>query len=198
MNIPQSFVKVDDVNQDLLNDFLLPYKENCKYLKKAQFQYPFPSNLTDKSKSNVGNLWFIKGDFSIPDSCYIDDTGHFNSVEFNICYNQLCYILIAYLIKNKLLEAMKDWSLEEYKSRQLSDFLIVRFSSSFRKPINSDNFQGTLSVNKVSVRGNLIIFKTSCAYYDENGGWSEGDITIAILNPQNKKAIQSENKSVLA
>ncbi|MEO1375818.1 MAG: FcoT family thioesterase, partial [Cyanobacteria bacterium J06635_10] len=51
-------------------------------------------------------------DFSIPESCYIDDTGHFNSVEFNICYNQLFYIIIAYLIKNQLLEVMKDWNLE--------------------------------------------------------------------------------------
>lgn len=197
MNITQNFVKVDEVNQDLLNYFLLPYKEDCKYLKKAQFQYPFPSNLTEKSKHNVGDLWFIKGDFSIPNSCYIDDTGHFNSVEFNICYNQLCYVLIAHIIENKLLEAMAGWSVEEYKRRQLSDFLIVKFSSSFKKPINSDNFQGTLSVKKVSVRGNLIIFKTSCAFYDDNGGWSEGDITIAILNHKNEKAIQTEKESVL-
>lgn len=198
MNINQKFTKLDDVSQSLLNIFLEPYKEDCKYLKKAQFYYPEASNQTKSSKNNGQVLWFIKGNFSIPDSCYIDDTGHFNSVEFNICYNQLCYILIAYLIENKLLEAMNNWSLEEYKQRQLSDFLIVKFSSSFKKPINSDNFQGTLLVNKISVRGDLIIFKTSCAYYDDNGGWSEGDITIAILNPQKKEAIQGEKKPVLA
>ncbi|MEO1375819.1 MAG: FcoT family thioesterase [Cyanobacteria bacterium J06635_10] len=80
---------------------------------------------------------------------------------------------------------MKDWNLETYKCRQLSDFLIVKFSSTFKKPINSNNFQGVLSINKVSARGNLIMLKTSCAFYDDNDGWSEGDVTIAILNSEN-------------
>ncbi len=40
MKIEQEFVKVDDINQNLLNKFIEPYKEHCKYLKKAQFQYP--------------------------------------------------------------------------------------------------------------------------------------------------------------
>lgn len=198
MNINQEFTKVDNVSQDLLNTFLQPYKENCKYLKKAQFQQPALSGNINNTRNYEQGLWLMKGDFSISDSCYIDDTGHFNSVEFNICYNQIIYILIAYLIENKLLEAMNDWTLEEYKHRQLSDFLIVKFSSSFKRPINSNHFQGTLSINKVSVRGNLIMLKTSCAFYDDNAGWSEGDITIAILNPKNKKDIHSEKQSVLA
>lgn len=197
MNINQEFTKIDNVSQELLNTFLQPYKEDCKYLKKAQFQQPALSENTKNAGNNKPGLWLMKGEFSIPDSCYIDDTGHFNSVEFNICYNQIIYILIAYLIKNKLLEPMNDWTLEEYKHRQLSDFLIVKFSSTFKKPINSNHFQGTLSINKVSVRGDLIILKTSCTYYDDNGGWSEGDVTIAILNPKHEKTIQRQKESIL-
>ena len=197
MNINQEFTKIDNVSQELLNTFLQPYKEDCKYLKKAQFQQPALSENTKNAGNNKPGLWLMKGEFSIPDSCYIDDTGHFNSVEFNICYNQIIYILIAYLIENKLLEPMNDWTLEEYKHRQLSDFLIVKFSSTFKKPINSNHFQGTLSINKVSVRGDLIMLKTSCAYYDDNGGWSEGDVTIAILNPKNEKTIQRQKESIL-
>ena len=86
MNINQKFTKVDDVSQDLLDVFLEPYKENCKYLKKAQFQDKETSRLIKKSNSENQGLWFIQADFSIPESCYIADTGHFNSVEFNICY----------------------------------------------------------------------------------------------------------------
>lgn len=197
MNINQEFTKVDNVSQELLNIFLQPYKEDCKYLKKAQFQQPVLVDEIKPTKNYQQGLWLMKGEFSIPDSCYIDDTGHFNSVEFNICYNQIIYILIAYLIENKLLEPMNDWTLEEYKHRQLSDFLIVKFSSTFKRPINSNHFQGTLSINKVSVRGDLIMLKTSCAYYDDNGGWSEGDVTIAILNPKNEKTIQRQKESVL-
>lgn len=189
MDINQKFTKVDDVSQNLLDVFLAPYKENCKYLKKAQFQYPEPSNFPDQLKSDRQGLWFVKADFSIPESCYIAETGHFNSVEFNICYNQLFYVLIAYLVKNELLEVMKDWDLEIYKRRQLSDFLIVKFSSTFKKPINSRQFQGTLSINKYSARSNLIMLKTSCAFYEHNGGWSEGDVTIAILNSKPERPI---------
>lgn len=197
MEINQKFTKIDDVEQDLLHVFLEPYKENCKYLKKAQFQYPEPSNFSDRAKSENQGIWFVKADFSILESCYIADTGHFNSVEFNICYNQLFYVAIAYLVKTELLEVMKDWDLEIYKRRQLSDFLIVKFSSNFKKPINSRQFQGTLSINKYSARSNLIMLKTSCAFYDNNGGWSEGDVTIAILNSKPEKTIDGCPETVL-
>ena len=198
MNIDQKISRVDDVSQDLLDVFLEPYKDNCKYLKKAQFQNAESSNLLEKSKSATQGLGIIKADFYIPESCYIVDTGHFNSVEFNICYNQLFYIMIAYLLENNLLEVMKDWDLETYKRRQLSDFLIVKFSSTFKKPIDSRNFQGNLSINKCSARSNLIMLKTSCAFYNKNGGWSEGDITIAIVNSESEKTVVYSHESVPA
>ena len=198
MDIDQKTTKVDDVSQDLLDVFLEPYKENCKYLKKAQFQDAESSHLLEKSKSAPQGLGIIKADFSIPESCYIVDTGHFNSVEFNISYNQLFYIMIAYLLENNLLEVMKDWDLETYKRRQLSDFLIVKFYSTFKKPIDSRNFQGTLSINKYSARSNLIMLKTSCAFYDKNGGWAEGDVTIAILNSESEKTVAYSHESVPA
>ena len=180
MKIEQNFVKIDNVDRDLLKRFIEPYKKHCKYLKKAQFQYPESPDL---------GRWFFQGEFSIPESCYIADTGHFNAVEFNICFNQICYVAIAYLIQNNLVEAMEDWDLETYKRRQLSDFLIVKYSSAFKKPINARNFQGSLSINKCSARGNLIMMKTSCNFYDNNEGWAEGDITLAILNGESQKAV---------
>ena len=190
MKIEQEFIQVDDINQSLLNRFIEPYKEHCKYLQKAQFQYP---ELADHGR------WFVQGEFSIPESCYIDDTGHFNAVEFNICFNQICYVAIAYLIQNNVAEAMQGWDLETYKRRQLSDFLIVKFSSAFKKPINARNFQGTLSINKCSARGNLIMMKTSCAFYDNHEGWAEGDVTIAILNGEPQTTIDSkQNNNVFA
>ncbi|MGD1805487.1 FcoT family thioesterase [Dapis sp. BLCC M126] len=196
ININQKFSNVDNVSQDLVERFIEPYKENCKYLKQARFQYLAPIDLSEKLESRNQEIGYMQADFSIPESCYIADTGHFNSVEFNICYNQLFYLMIAYLVQNKLFKVMADWDLETYKYYQLSNFLISRFSSIFRKPINSDNFQGTLYINKYSARGHLIMLKTSCAFYDQNGGWAEGDINIAVLNRESEKNL-NETKEVV-
>ena len=198
MNISRIFSRVEEVNEDLLNVFLAPYKADCRYLKRAALQYPEHDEATGETSDK--GLWFIKGDFEIPESCYIDDTGHFNSVEFNICYNQLFYILIAYLVQNQLLPEMRDWDLETYKRRQLSDFLITKFSSTFRKPVNSDAFQGMLSINKYAARSKLITIRTSCAFYDEHG-FSEGDVTVCVVNypsSQSPKAALKTSLSLLS
>ncbi|WP_293076533.1 FcoT family thioesterase [Okeania sp. SIO3B5] len=197
ININQKFSNIDNVSLDLVKRFIEPYKENCKYLKQARFQFLEPTDLSEKSESRNQEIGYMQADFSIPESCYIADTGHFNSVEFNICYNQLFYLMIAYLVQNKLFNAMADWDLETYKYYQLSNFLISRFSSVFRKPINSDNFQGTLSIHKYSTRRNLIMLKTSCAFYDQNDGWAEGDINIAVLSPESEKSLNETKEAVV-
>jgi hypothetical protein len=189
MNINQSYSRVEEVSSGLLERFLAPYKENCRYLKRAYFLDNLSDSASDNlpQKSDLGNAWLIKGEFAIPESCYIDDTGHFNSVEFNICYNQLFYIAIAYLVQHQLLKEMSDWDLETYQRRQLRDFLIVKFSSAFKQPIDSDAFEGILSINKCAKRGNLIWLKTSCAFYDRQGR-SEGEVTIAVLNEESSES----------
>jgi hypothetical protein len=169
---------VEAVSQGLVNSFLSPYKPDCRYLKRAEFQF-----IDGETPSTQADSWLIRGDFSIPESCYIDDTGHFNSVEFNICYNQLFYIMVAHLVQHRMLEALQDWDLAMFKRRQLSDFLIVKFSSTFKQPINSRAFQGTLLIDRCSVRSNLTLLKTSCAFYGQTG-WSEGEVTIAVVDQQ--------------
>ncbi|MGD1897885.1 MAG: FcoT family thioesterase [Phormidesmis sp.] len=180
MDTNRAFSRAERVSKALLERFLSPYKADCQYLKSAQFYYP-PDGSPEKS------MGFIKGDFAIEESCYIDDTGHFNSVEFNICYNQIFYVLIAYLLQNHLLLEMSDWDLELYKRRQLSDFLITRFSSTFRKPVDASAFQGMLSIDKCAARSGLVSVKTSCAFYDENG-WSEGQVTVCVVDTAARRA----------
>ena len=108
MDINRSFSRAEEVSKDLMGIFLAPYKSDCQYLKRALFYYP-PQELSGRDLGFIkgdlsgADFGFIKGDFKIPESCYIDDTGHFNSVEFNICYNQIFYILIAYLVQQQLL-----------------------------------------------------------------------------------------------
>ena len=195
MNINRIFSRGEEVSQALLDIFLSPYKTDCRYLKRAALQYPQRDETTGETGDQ--GVWFIKGDFEIPESCYIDDTGHFNSVEFNICYNQLFYVLIAYLIQNRLISAMSDWDLESYKRHQLSDFLITKFSSTFRRPVNSDAFQGVLSINKCAARNKLITVRTSCAFYDEHG-LSEGDVTVCVVNQPASQPTESIQKASLS
>lgn len=166
------------VDAELIRAILEPYKENCKYLKKV-FVDPGSGPDGDDTASGVISA---RGEFAIPESCYIRDTGHFNSVEFNICYNQFVYVLLAYCVEHKLLDAMKDMDLETYKRRQLPDILIVEFASRFKKPVNSIYFYGKLTIRKVTVKRSIIFVKTECSFHDDNKGRSEGEVLLAIVD----------------
>jgi hypothetical protein len=158
------------IDETLLSRVLEPYKKHCRYLQMAVVE----------RESTVESLT-ARGEFSIPESCYIADTGHFNAVEFNICYNQLTYCLLAAAIQYKLLDVLDSWDLAEFSRRQLSDFLIVQFFSSFRSPLNARSFEGRVWIKKVMTRQTTIFMKTACTFDDGCGGKSGGEATIAIL-----------------
>lgn len=175
---PTSLILDYAVSDSTLETVLTPYKLHCRYLQSATVEMP----------SNSTSLLKAHGRFSIPESCYIADTGHFNAVEFNICYNQLTYCLLAQAIDNQLLNVLRPWSLSEFKRRQLSDFLIVDFSSTFRQPLNARQFDGWVEINKATVRQRNIFMKTSCAFKDDSGATSHGGAVIVILNEPEKQA----------
>src|ERR1051326_3438355 len=79
------------VPASILETVLTPYKKHCRYLQSVP---------AEKDSSGTA-LLNGRGTFSIPESCYIADTGPFNAVEFNICYNQLTYSLLAQAIDRK-------------------------------------------------------------------------------------------------
>jgi hypothetical protein len=172
-----SSLKRIDGDPSLLQQVLLPYKPHCRYLLNAYLEHGAQAPAGGRSRSL---LVAAQGEFSIPESCYIADTGHFNAVEFNICYNQLAYFLLASCVQHRL-EPLAQWSLEEYRRRQLGDFLIVQFSSAFRKQMKSDRFTGRVEIHKVMNRGGALFMKTYCRFEDGRGGLSEGDPLIAIL-----------------
>lgn len=159
-----------EVSEDLLGAVLRPYKPHCRYLQQASVS-------AERSESVSA-----RGQFSIPESCYIASTGHFNAVEFNICYNQLAYTLLAACIEHKLVHALSHWSMADYRQRQLPDFLIVNFSSEFRSPMRSDRFFGVVQIERVSIRRGTIFMKTSVRFDDDRGGRSQGEVMFAILN----------------
>ena len=82
-----------NISKDFIDDILKPYRKHAQYLKSAELTH-FQDKCSCATKGKDAGLITAKGRFSIPESCYIDDTGHFNAVEFNICFNQLAYVCL--------------------------------------------------------------------------------------------------------
>src|SRR5215472_17403036 len=168
-----------NVSDTTLETVLAPYKLHCRYLRSVNVE-----------KGTNGSFIKARGRFAIPESCYIADTGHFNAVEFNICYNQLTYCLLAHAIDQQLLDILRTWSLAEFRHRQLSSFLIVQFNSTFRKPLNARDFEGRVEINKIFVQRGNRFMKTSCSFEDSYGATSYGGALIVILSDNHQEQKQ--------
>jgi len=153
---------------------LQPYKPECRYLKRAHVELP--------DHGGEDHLVLARAEFEIPTSCYIEDTGHFNAVEFNISYNQLIYTLMAQCVISDIIPAFAAMTLDEYLARQLPDVLIHDFHSRFRKPMLAERFSGTVSIMDAVEKSRFVLLKTHIAFHDEHGGNSEGDVSLAIVN----------------
>lgn len=153
---------------------LLPYKDHCQYLKSA----------TLKAEGNVAEGEYLTGSahFQIPKSCYIDDTGHFNAVEFNICYNQLMYYTIAKAVKEQGAEMFSHWDMAMYWRRQLPDIFITEFKSNFKRPLESNNFYGEIEFVAFRLIRNLQVISTLIRFTDDGRGYCEGSVKLAINN----------------
>jgi hypothetical protein len=123
-----------------------------------------------------------RAQFSIPDSCYIDATGHFNAVEFILCFNQLAYVYGAYLAGRGLLPGSNN--IGEFKSKQLAGMLIKELESRFYRPIDSRSFEGEVRVDAPAEESaNYWRQIYYIRFWDSAGGTAEGAITLAFLKP---------------
>jgi hypothetical protein len=165
-------------DQELLEQVLRPYRPHCRYLKSVE--------VTAAGEPAEGGRVSVTGGFEIPESCYIDDTGHFNSVEFNICYNQMFYYLAAKSVAAGLVRPFSGWTMADFWRRQLSDFLIVDFRSTFRRAISSRRFSGEVAIVDIvdwagsDVREPLTVVRTECRYWDDHGGSCRGEVKLAV------------------
>jgi hypothetical protein len=180
-----------DISDTFIAAILKPYRVNAQYLKSAQIIH-----FSDKVATS--NAAFVKGTgrFAIPESCYIDDTGHFNAVEFNICYNQLAYVLFGKCIELGVLQKFNkklgdktvsglSMSMTDYKRRQLPSMLIVGIEGvRFFKELKSGDFSGALSINRVAPVGGAYFFFTSIAFADSEGVKAKGSVVLAFVPPK--------------
>ncbi len=164
-----------EVEESFLVKVLAPYREGCRYLTSAKIEV---------SGQDAQNLQ-AHGTFAIDRSCYIRDTGHFNAVEFNMCYNQLAYVFFAECIRGGRLDHAAGMDMDWYVRAQLPNMLIVKLSSSFRKPIDSQHFEGIIRLDGIRrvVRRevDIIFLRTYCAFSDAEGGCADGQVSLACL-----------------
>lgn len=167
-------------DEDLLGDVLRVYKPDCRYLLRATV-------LETEHGLAAGRC-----EFAIPAPFYIDDTGHFNAVEFNLCYNQMLYYSVAKCVKEGLMPPFAHWTPDEFMARQLPNFLIVDFRSSFRRGIRSDHFYGEIAftgVREFAGGGSwrpMIIVESTCRYWDDHGGRCSGAVRVVVTSPPEK------------
>lgn len=154
----------------VLDDVLSPYKPGCRYLRTATVGYG-PSGVVEAS-----------GEFCIPESCYIADTGHFNAVEFNICYNQIAYVMFAEVTRQVLVPQASNFGYERFKEVQLGKSFIVKMSNQFKRPIDTRRFFAKTALLRVGpfVRG-VMFLDTSVHFFDEDGGEACGNVLLACV-----------------
>jgi len=172
-------------------DILKPYRQNATYLKSAEI-----TAVNDKLAIAGTDQKLIvgKGRFAIPESCYIDSTGHFNAVEFNICYNQLAYVLFAGCINAGVMHKVRAGNVEipsmlEFKRHQLPAMMIVSLESRYFKPLDSKDFGAELSINKISAVGNAWFFFTAISFSDSEGVKAKGAVTLAFSPSYNPHTV---------
>lgn len=158
----------------VLGKALIPYHDHCKYLKKLKVN-------KIENKEAIDAL-YGEGIFEIENSCYIDDTGHFNAVEYNICFNQLAYSFVGYCVENDLIPELEMFK-KDYYQIQLSHFLIANISSSYKAEINARDFQGKIHINSISKRSKGVFLDVHCDFNDHMKGKSTGKALLVMLNP---------------
>jgi len=161
-------------DHDLLDRVLRCYKPHCRYLTAMCV------TTTDGVIRSSGNL-------SIGESCYIDDTGHLNAVEVNICFNQMLYYVIAKAVQERIGPIFATWTMGDYWRRQLPNILIARLTSTFRRPVDPRRFFGEFAITSATQRRlrpedpPLIALDTEFRCWDEAGGEASGTVAVAIV-----------------
>ncbi|GAB2547806.1 FcoT family thioesterase [Nocardia heshunensis] len=166
---------VFEAGADELAVVLRCYKPHCRYLKSL--------TVTVSDDRVVGT-----GTFSIPEPCYIDDTGHLNAVEVGICYNQLLYQTMATMVRHRTGPVLDDWSMPEFLRRYLPDVLIAESRNIFRRAIDSSSFTGEFVIDRATRyrpgpdASERIALETSYGFRDEHGGACDGKIRVVVVD----------------
>jgi (3R)-3-[(carboxylmethyl)amino]fatty acid synthase len=164
---------------DLLARVMTVYKPDCRYLLSATFERA--------GEPRHGGRVGVRGRFRIPDSCYIAETGHFNAVELNICYNQLIYFTIAKSVKEAAMWPLSEWTMAQFFDRQLPDMFITDYNATFRRHMRGREFWGELDVVGATRRdggnGPLVILNTLSRFGEDAKPCCKSEVKIVLRPP---------------
>jgi hypothetical protein len=181
-------MRADSLDPIFIAQILDPYRPTrTDYLRSASV---VQSCLWDDGAAG-GPILTLRGRYRIPMSCYIRSTGHFNAVEFLICYNQLAYAAFGHIVRSRMLEdeglvnvspaaraQLSKLTYEEFRRRQLSSMLILKTSMRFKVLMSSDHFAGELSILKLFCRNRTCFATSFCSFRDDHGGYAEGEVLL--------------------
>ena len=172
-----------------MGQILSPYRPTgTDYLKSARVTQ---SCLWDDGQ-DADTILTLEGRYSIHSSCYIQSTGHFNAVEFLICYNQLAYAAFGYLVKSRMADSdnlvntsvasrehFSKLSYDDYLQQQLSSMFILKAATRFKRVISAADFTGELKLTKFLHRSGACFANSFCSFRDDAGGYADGEVLLA-------------------
>ncbi|SDR78981.1 FcoT family thioesterase [Corynebacterium timonense] len=169
---------------DLHSTILDPYKgTNTVYLGDATVELPTGDAVP--SEYAEGERVRARASFSIPEPCYIDATGHFNAVEFQICYNQLMYLALAAAVRSGEVGLFRGWTMQDYLERQLPSILIQDNNGHYSRPIDPTDFSAVFEIvgtDLSRLHKGIVKLHTAIAFEDPNGGAASGEVRLALVD----------------
>jgi hypothetical protein len=172
-----------EISPFFIGEVLSPYRNHSRYLKEATITR-FRDKASEGPAATTG-LVTAEGRFEIAESCYIDDTGHFNAVEFNICFNQLAYVMFGACVERGLMQRLRCERVQvptfvEFKRQQLPNMVIVKIESRYYRQLDSRNFRGTLVLDRISPVGDAWFFFMSVTFSDREAVKAKGNVVLAF------------------
>jgi hypothetical protein len=164
----------------MLDATLACYQDWCRYLNAASVEY---RNDGGSLPSGYGDAMLVAhGEFSSVPPWYIRDTGHLNSIEFNLCYNQLSYTALVQGTASNVAWLITHMDANDMQSRKLSAALITRFSSVFHRPMRESSFSGVFWVKRAAIRKGMLFLRTGMVLHTPNGDRAcSGEVDTVIL-----------------
>ncbi|MEC7584150.1 MAG: FcoT family thioesterase [Planctomycetota bacterium] len=168
----------EPVTAELLAEVLRPYRDDCRYVRTANVEHRPQLPPTSVAAPSVA----LTADCSIPASCYIDDTGHFNAVELNITYNQLLYTALAVAARDQRLPDLS-WDLPAFFEHQLPDVLILDYQATFSRPLDPRAFSARFEIRRSIPKPHkrMLLIETHCAAWCASGGRASANVVVALL-----------------